>query len=211
MKNFISHAFSTDNCVKELSEFKSLLDSNSELDELGEILPFFRDRPDLTAFIASATPNLDRYDLLAYELDLFGTFACDAVIGDSETKTFLFVEFEDAKPNSIFVKKTRDAPEWSPRFEHGVSQVIDWFWKLSDMHRTDEFEHIFGSHDITTNGLVVLGRSQDLSTRESKRLKWRQDKVLADSKHISCVTFDQLYEDLSFRMKTFPALITAGD
>jgi hypothetical protein len=110
------------------------------------------------------------------------------------------VEFEDAKHDSIFVKrKNRDTPEWAPRFEHGASQVIDWFWLLSDMRQTDQFEQIFGARDITMNGMVVLGRSDDLDIRETKRLRWRQDKVTADSKHISCVTFDQLYEDLSFR------------
>jgi len=207
MKHFTSHSFSAVQCRTQVDELKKLLDSQPELKERTDILPFFRKRTDLTAFIASSTPDLDRYDLLAYEFDLFGTFSCDVVIGDSKTKRFLFVEFEDAKHDSIFVKrKNRDTPEWAPRFEHGASQVIDWFWILSDMRQTDQFEQIFGARDITMNGMVILGRSDDLDIRETKRLRWRQDKVTTDSKHISCLTFDQLYEDLSFRICNFPAV-----
>jgi hypothetical protein len=37
-------------------------------------------------------------------------------------------------------------------------------------------------------------------TLDKRRLEWRQDKVIINSKKIFCVTYDQLYRDLSGRL-----------
>ena len=75
-------------------------------------------------------------DLLAYEYPLFGDFRCDLAVADSVTRACTFVEFEDAGPRSLFVQHGDKATrEWSPRFDHGYSQVVNWFYKLQDMIR----------------------------------------------------------------------------
>ncbi|MBN1804604.1 MAG: DUF4263 domain-containing protein [Sedimentisphaerales bacterium] len=201
MKVFSSISFSPYICAKELEEFKDLLASKSELSEQKEILPFFRNHRHLSAFVASNIPSINQYDKVAFEYDLFGDFACDLVIGDSRSKKYLLVEFEDAKKNSLFKKKKgKVTPEWSPRLEHGFSQVLDWFWKLSDQSITEDFEHRFGSRNAKFHGLVVIGRSQHLNKREKSRLSWRQDHLLCDSKYIEVITFDDLAEDLEFKL-----------
>lgn len=43
-------------------------------------------------------------DKIAYEFDLWGKFKCDLVLGCSTIKSYVFIEFEDAKEESIFKK-----------------------------------------------------------------------------------------------------------
>lgn len=202
MKEFEPFEFDPDICRKELKELKVLLDENRDLKEREDILPFFKARRHLSAFAGSYVPDIVSFDMIAYELSIYGDFSSDLAIGDSETKTFCFVEFEDATTTSIFRKRDKKfTPEWSPRFEHGFSQIVDWFWKLDDMSRTADFKNKFGADYVKYHGLLVLGRSTALEYREQQRLKWHLDKVLVDSKHIFCVTFDDLYSDLENRLK----------
>ncbi|MCP4107228.1 MAG: DUF4263 domain-containing protein [Desulfobacteraceae bacterium] len=204
MKQFESFDFDPYICRKELKELKSLLDENRELKERQDILPFFRARKHLSVFAGSYVPDIVNFDMIAYEFSFYSDFSSDLAIGDSETKTFCFVEFEDATDTSIFRRRgKKSTPEWSPRFEHGFSQIVDWFWKLDDMSRTADFKNRFGTHYINYYGLLVLGRSTEMEYREQQRLKWRLDKILVDSKHIFCVTFDDLYSDLENRLKIY--------
>ena len=140
-------------------------------------------------------------DLLALEYDLFGDFVCDLVVGDSRTNSYLLVEFEDAKPDSLFVKKhNKSTPDWSPRFERGFSQVVDWFWRLSDAEKSDDYHHRFGTRRATMHGMVVVGRDQQLADRELRRLNWRQDLTIVHSRKISIMTYDQLVRDLKYSL-----------
>ncbi|EDN67576.1 conserved hypothetical protein [Beggiatoa sp. PS] len=110
-------------------------------------------------------------------------------------------------PTSIFKKNPNKAtPEWSPRFEHGISQIIDWFWKLDDMKNTTDFQNQFGIGHIRYYGLLISGRTADLSHREKTRLKWRLEKVLVDSKPIFCLTFDQLFYHLENRLRIYGSI-----
>lgn len=205
MKSFISHTLSYKKCAEELSEFKGLLTSKSYLTERKEILPFFKKNRHLAAFLGSYIPDLVTPDRIAYEFDIFGDFNCDLAVGDSNSSTFLLIEFEDAKNKSLFVKNgAKTTPEWGSRVEHGFSQVIDWFWKLSDMQSTDEYKDLFGSRHASIHGLVVVGREQALQDREKRRLKWRQDHTIVHSRKVSLITFDQLVRDLEYRLVTLP-------
>jgi hypothetical protein len=168
-------------------------------------LPFFRARNHLSAYLGSYHPGIVRYDLVAHELPLFGDFVCDLVVGDSKSKAFAFIEFEDAAPESIFVKKGAKAtPEWAPRFEKGFSQLVDWFFKLHEQGPTPTFESLFGSRTVQALGLLVIGRTETLAPREVQRLWWRQEHVVVHSKQVYCKTFDQLCEDLLDRLKQYP-------
>jgi Domain of unknown function (DUF4263) len=60
-------------------------------------------------------------------------------------------------------------------------------------------EH-FDSEAINYSGILVIGRDEGLTQLDKRRLEWRQDKVIINSKKIFCVTYDQLYRDLSGRL-----------
>ncbi len=212
MKSFIKLNFDPKICIKELDELKVFLDSSLKLDEQKNILPFFRKRKHLSAFIGSYVPDILNFDLLAFEYSIFGDFASDLVIGDSVTGCYCFVEFEDASPSSIFVQKGNKAtPEWSSRFEHGFSQIVDWFWKLSDMEKTVEFKSKFGRDFIKYYGMLIMGRSRYLEYKEQMRLKWRIDKVLVDSQKVICLTFDELYEHLERCLRIYKLAYLADE
>jgi Domain of unknown function (DUF4263) len=205
MKDFIHHAISTQECAGELAKFEALLASKSELKERDEILPFFKENLNLAAFLGTYIPDIANPDMVASEYDIFGDFTCDLAVGDSKSETFLLVEFEDAKLESLFIKSGAKAtPDWAPRLEHGFSQVLDWFWKLSDMEKSDDYENRFGARHVAIHGLVVVGRDQALQPREKARLKWRQDHTIIHSKKVSIITFDQLVRDLKYRLSRYP-------
>jgi hypothetical protein len=212
MKQFDSLQFDSARCREELAEFQNLLAAHPDLKESQDILPFFRARRHLSVFIGSRDPDISRFDRIAYEYDLFGDFTCDLVVGDSVTRTYGFIEFEDAAPGSLFVQRgVKATPEWAPRFEHGYSQIIDWFCKLDDMEKTDEFVDRFGGPTVKYFGLLVIGRNQSIGPREMRRLAWRQDRTVVNSQHIRCLTFDQLAEHLAERLKVYSLAARADD
>ncbi len=188
---------------QELVQFEKFLEKSHAPRERHEILPFFGDRLQLSALVGNCYhQDILVNDLVAFEYDLFGDFQCDLVVGDSRRKVYGFVEFEDADPSSLFVKqKNKSSPEWAPRFEHGFSQVVDWFYKLDDMERTNEFEHRFGVRQIQCFGLVVVGREAALEDRERRRLHWRREKVTVNGHRVHCVTFDRLLADMQARVE----------
>lgn len=205
MKDFIDPCFDPMTCRQQLDEFRVLLDDSEELQEQTDLLPFFRERTHLSAFMASYHPDVCRYDRFASEYPLFGDFVCDFVIGDSERAAYCFVEFEDATPTSVFrPRSSRAVPEWSPRFEHGFSQILDWFWKLDDMKATTDFEGRFASRIADYMGILIIGRDKGLDDINlQRRLQWRRDRVTIDSRKVHCRTFDQLYSDLDDRLTTW--------
>ena len=105
--------------------------------------------------------------------------------------------------SSIFHRQGQKAtPEWSGCFEHGISQITDWFWKLDDVANTDDFEARFGRRRASYFGLLVVGRSLALSgPRERQRWDWRRQKVIVNSLPIIHVTYDELCEDLLARLE----------
>ncbi len=107
---------------------------------------------------------------------LFGDFACDLVVGHSAQNAFCFIEFEDAGPTSLFIQRgKRVTRDWSPRFEHGYSQIIDWFHKVDDMRRSDDLIARFGTRSISfpeswsSAGINVLSAGESRATRVAQR------------------------------------------
>jgi Domain of unknown function (DUF4263) len=207
MKEFSRHRMDLDSCRREIQALQRLLQKFSRLDERTQILPFFRRRPHLAALCGLYNSHIARFDLLAWEYDLFGDFSCDLVVGDSVKKTYSFIEFEDAGPRSLFVRRGKKATrEWSPRFDHGFGQIIDWFYKLNDRTNSDEFQSRFGARSIDFTGTLVIGRTRYLSEGERLRLRWRREHVIVHSKRVQCVTFDELLDDLLERLATIPSV-----
>lgn len=202
MKTFINHTLDFPAYEKELKEFKRLLDSKAELSEQQDILPFFKDRPNLSTQIATLIPNMVSNERLAFEFDIFGDYASDIAVGDLNSNTFCFIEFEDAKAESVFVKNGKKyKQEFSPRLEHGFSQIIDWFYKLDGLQNTDDLEERFGKNKIEYEGILIIGREQFLDTSLKKRLDWRARRTVVNSKHLYCYTFDEIYSILTSKIE----------
>jgi hypothetical protein len=198
LKSLESINFDPEKCRRELASFRRLLDSSIELDERKHVLPLFRRCRHLSAAISKFHPLPASYNRLAYEFDLFGSFKCDLVAGDHKTSSFVLVEFEDGKRHSIFGRsRAGGAPAWSPRFEHGFSQLIDWFWKIEDARTTSDFRRRFGGDRPSFSALLVIGRDEFLDDQARDRIRWRTDQVTVNSARVTCLTYDQLFASLA--------------
>lgn len=211
MKSFRSIVFDPTSFTSEFARFTSLLDAKTELSEKRELLPLFKTSPNLVAMLGNLHPGISRVDRVAYEYDLFGDFACDFAVGDSTRNAYCFVELEDAKKNSIFMPSSRATPDWATRFEHGFSQIVDWMYKLSDTEKSDSFEDRFGAKSIDVMCILVVGRSAFISPSEQRRILWRERHVVVHSQKIRCLTYDQLREEFSYILTTYPKAALADE
>jgi hypothetical protein len=203
MKEFIDFNFSAHHFKQELQDFHTFINSSQDLREKKDILPFFRKHQNLAAYLGSYFPDIIIFDKLAYEYRLFGDFVADIIVGDSIRKRYLLIELEDASKNSVFIQKGKKVTrEWSPRFLHGFAQLIDWFVKLDSLRRTPDFESIFGYGLVKFEGILVAGKNSYFkNTAEFYRFDWFSDKTRVDSHAITCLTYDDIYEDLADRAK----------
>jgi hypothetical protein len=193
-----------------VKQLKALLDSSADLGEAA-----FRDLLEscshLRALVGLYNRSFEEPDRLAWQYPIFGDFRCDFAIGDSTRGAYTFVECEDARPNSLFVKQGAKATRaYSSHFESGFSQIIDWFYKLHVMTDTPDMEARFGKRSIRYAGVLIIGRDQSMTHGEKLRLEWRQEHVVVNSKHIHCVTYDQLIKDLVFHIDRYTRRTTGG-
>lgn len=206
MKDFKEIKVHWESVERELLTLEKLLTEHQDLDESTHILPFFKKSPNLSAFIGKIYfPTLSNINRISYEFDFFGDFKADLAIGDSIKASYAFIEFEDGKSNSIFkIKNGKYQKEWANRFEHGYSQIIDWFWKLDDLKQTASFEEKFDARDIDFRGILIIGRNSSLKEiKDKRRFNWRSGHTIIHSKSIHCVTYEQLLEDLKQQIKFF--------
>lgn len=204
MKNLQPFTFNLATCEKEINEFEDLLSKKSELKESQDVLPFFKKRQHLSAFIAAEIPKIVRYDLIAHEFPLFGEFQADLVIGDSISRNFCLIEFEDAKSNSLFVKNNTYAMKFASRFERGFSQIIDWYRLIDDLKNSTLCKKQFSGKIKDYHGLLIIGRDEFLGDNElKKRIDWRSEKIIIDSKTIFVYTYDQLLIILKDKVEYF--------
>jgi hypothetical protein len=209
MPDFEPHALDLTACRTQVQELRALL-ANPDLGEKA-FRDFFEPRTHLRALVGLYNPNLARTDLLAWEYPIFGDFRCDFAIGDSARKSYTFVEYEDATPTSLFVQQGKKVTRaWSSRLDAGYGQVIDWFYKLHAMTDTPDMEERLGKRSVQCTGVLIIGRDQHMSAGERMRFEWRRERVVIDSKHIVCVTYDQLVEDIQFRLDRYTQAAGAG-
>jgi hypothetical protein len=208
MKELDNHIFDLAKYEVELEEFRLLLESKDELSEKGDILPFFNIRRQLSSQIATIFPKIISTERIAFEFDIFGDFASDLTVGDNKTNTYCFIEFEDAREQSIFLKVGKKYKhEFSPRLEHGFSQLIDWFFKIDDMQKSNALEERFGKNTINYEGLLIIGRNKYLDISKRKRLEWRTENLVLNSKKIYIFTFDELYQTLKDKIDILRQLV----
>lgn len=210
MKVFDDLNFDARACRAELEAFGKLLADHPTLSERDDVLPLFQQNRNLSALSGMLNRSIGRTDRIAFEYDLFGDFAADLVVGDVTKAAYTLIEFEDADEGSVFRAGAKYTHEWSPRFERGYSQVIDWLWKLDDLRATGDFEHRFGSRDAVFSGVLVVGRTQFLPPRERRRLNWRSRKTVVNSEHILCLTFDDFHAELEDRLNALQLMAGVG-
>ncbi|MFO0954151.1 MAG: DUF4263 domain-containing protein [Isosphaeraceae bacterium] len=192
----------------DLNAFRALLNdpARPNLKERRDILPFFKARPHLCGFMGTYNPNITNYKHILYacEFDIFGDHVADLVVGDAANHAYCFIEFEDATETSVFKKSRGPTPGWSPRFEHGFSQLVDWILWLENNRGNTAFQARFNARIIHYNMLLVIGRDRHLASKGLKEcLDWRTEQVVVASKKFNCITFDGLYNDLRERSKGF--------
>jgi hypothetical protein len=207
MKSFRSINFEIGKCLAEINEFGQLLQNNNTLSEKKDILPFFEKRDHLSAFLANFNQDNSHYDQVAHELSLFGDFTCDLAAGDKANNAYCMIEFEDATETSIFRSTARSRPDWSTRYEHGFSQLVDWMWKIDDQKPTKAFHNLFGSATISIVPMLVVGRSSFVAGLERDRYKWRRNAVSIHGTPVICLTYDDLYDTLQ-RKLSFAAVLS---
>ncbi|MEC6798466.1 Shedu anti-phage system protein SduA domain-containing protein [Photobacterium sp. S4TG1] len=194
-----SNQLKSTQCKNELDEFESLLKNNSEIDET-QLLNFFKSRPQLILLMGRVV-GIDAPRNYNNELPLIGKFRADFVVANGAMQEFVFIEFEDAKDNSIFTKKINkktSVHSWAARFEKGYSQVVDWYLHLAANNQTQNMKSEFGHFEIKYKGALIIGRQSSLSRGDcNERFEQRRSKSLIDSKHITCYTFDELYEAMA--------------
>lgn len=190
----------------ELATLGILLASQAELSETDDIQPLFKASKHLSAFLGTFAPDLGPATELAYEFPFFGDYRADLIVGSKSAGHFCVIEFEDGRTDSIFKKQPKRAnPEWSGRFEHGFSQLTDWFFNLDDYKKTHGFTKTFGYGHVSFTGLLIIGRAAGMDVMQRTRLRWRSGKVLIDSNTIICITFDDVYEILKKRYALYRA------
>lgn len=201
-KRFSSISFNLAQYEEELGLLGNLLQQpDAELKEQEQIQPYFKHCALVASQIATLV-QLKRIDKITFEYELFGDFQCDLVIGDSQNHEWCFVEYEDASKKSIFDKSNpRFHAPFSSRFEHGMSQIIDWFYKLDCMQHSQDMEDRFGARTIRYHGILLIGRNAFISMSERERLRWRVEKTVINSSHIQCLTYDMLHLFLNERLQ----------
>jgi len=210
MKKFDEIMFDFELCRAQFAEFRTLLEPRTDLAEAADIRPFFTARRQLAVLFGMFNPKIAWADRIAYEFDVFGDFACDLAVGEWGSGAYCFIEFEDAQQNSVFEKQGKKATrEWSRRFEHGFSQIVDWCHKLDDRLRSTDFLTRFGQPSINYEAVLVIGRDHHIDAGERARLEWRTSYVTVNSKKVHCMTFDQLLAQLSTRLSVLALVAIA--
>lgn len=186
---------------RELLEYDVFLKSKKDLNELVDVQPFFKSRPTLSSQIASTIASVSIPNKIAFEYNIFGDFACDLAVGNTDNNTYCFIEFEDAKKNSLFKEEVKYKPSYGQRLEHGCSQIIDWFCKI-EAQSTREIQDRFDANEIDYYGVLIIGRNVYLDTTLRHRLSWRSKNIEILTKKINILTFDDLFEILKIKLDT---------
>ena len=167
-KDFTEVAFNHVQVKKELDQFRELLNSKKTLGER-EIQALFKASLHLTAYIGTTFGNIGVAKQVAYEFQILGDYGADIVFGNPE-KQFCFVELENGDADSVLERVgKKSTKEWSKRFEHGFSQIVDWFCHLDDFKKTDRFHKNFGYGHIDFVGLLLIGRNEGLDADDIRK------------------------------------------
>lgn len=200
---FESHAFDIIEAQGELSEFKHLLDTNIDLKERAHVLSGFARWPNLCALFGKFHGQISIADRIKREFAIEGYFRTDLTVKKAGTDNVCLVEFEGASANCIFRSGKRTVDDWSPAFEKGFSQIVDWAWAIDEYRNTPPFKDAFGSDRPDFVSVLVIGRDTALkSATAMARWKWRSRFVSVGGSSVTLLTFDDLYFQFDTEIKS---------
>lgn len=206
MSLFDPIAFDLRRAEVELRSFESWFGKAGFVGEKA-IVAQIRARPQM-ACLLSAGLGLPVPDLIKFELQMKGMFRTDLVLGNDGLRRFGLVEFENAKQNSIFKGRAKQYRAWSPRIEHGFSQIIDWAWVRNDHPNDSLLVSGFGGRIQASAYAVICGRSGSLRDPiEEKRFAHRRDALKIEGVPALILTYDEmirLMDDNLRVLKTWP-------
>jgi hypothetical protein len=181
----------------QLRKFKKLLDRKMWLDEGKDILPFFRKNRHFTAKVAAISADMMPVDRLSEEAPVWHECRSDFIAASTVTNHMRLIELESAKKNSLFSGK-KDSRNWGTGVERGYSQLLDWFYSFDQ--RRNEVSTEFNFNVNGYSGLLIVGRSNNISLKERRRIDWRNEKVRVNSKEILIMTYDDVYQHFNGRL-----------
>ncbi|MBF0561004.1 MAG: DUF4263 domain-containing protein [Alphaproteobacteria bacterium] len=199
MSRLIRHEFDFDWAREELSQFSELLKSpDAELEEAADILPRFRKWPNLCCLMGAFDAQIGIGNQYKTNYVIGARFECDLLASRESGTRYVFVEFEDAKKDSIFKRKSgRDTSYWSLRFNNGYNQIVDWFWLNDSRSVTPEFRAEFGTSYVVSVGILVVGRDHFLDALDNDRWEWRKRFGSTGQNPVIYIeTYDSLYKRL---------------
>jgi hypothetical protein len=174
--------------LAQIEDYRVFLTGNPRA-ERDEFLPFFRARPQLSAYIGTLHRKVGTADRLAFEFSLWGDFRCDLVAGDLSTGAFVFAEFEGAGESDLFRREPgRRVSRWGNRVEGAISQVTDWLFRLAQEQNSPTMERDLGVQNPHPVGLVVAGRGSEVDTYDARRLAWRSDHTIIGGSQLILMT-----------------------
>jgi hypothetical protein len=189
----------------ELAEFKEFLQQNAYFGER-EVVKHLKARQHLSCLIGALIAGIPRANVYKFEFQILGAFKADLVVGNSQLKRFVLVEFESGLRSAIMGRAgTAQMRDWSKEIGHGFGQLIDWGWALSEQNRL--LKNAFGC-DPTAQFLLVCGRDSGMDVTDQARFLWRADHVRVGDQKATCLTYDGL---MNFFQSTIEAIKSYHD
>lgn len=187
----------------ELAQFKIWLAGQTYVGEKA-IVAEITSRPHMCGLLA-AVAGFSAPDLIKPELQLKGLFRTDLVLGNSVTRQFALIEFEDAEVDSIF-RKTKNKAQyrpWSSRLEHGFGQIVDWAWLKSDAPNDIVLTSAFGGKIVASAFLVIAGRDEGIAGEmEERRYLHRTNDVSIAGVPARVLTYDKMVAAMELNLIT---------
>ena len=195
MTVFTSIKFDLKIADAELALFKGWLARAGFVGETA-IVREIKARPNMACLLASLL-GMPAPDLIRFELTLKGMFRTDLVLGNDALRKFGLIEFEDATETSLFKGGTGQYRSWSPRIEHGFSQIIDWAWIRSDHPNDTVLVSAFGGPIETSAYAVICGRDDSLRDHiERKRFSHRRGSLKIEGHPAVILTYDEMVRSM---------------
>ena len=206
-------SFNPTDCQNELDDVKALFSKTPDINETtgsglysGGLQGIFRKRKQLFALMGKivfgeiATKWNDEVK--------FGNFRADFILANDKENKVCLIEFENAKKESIFRKKTLSKKtvtyEWAPRFEHGYSQILDW--KYYSIEEKASVKNDFQVLPKEIEFALCIGWNKHLQQSNfQERFDFRKNKVTIESKTFYCMCFDSFVDELQEKLNLYNA------
>jgi hypothetical protein len=155
-----------------LSSFRALLDSEPTREQ------------SLQAFLQANPALLCPTHIRIWPKLQFGAAVSDFVLQDANQE-YILVELERST-QTLFRQDGHPTADLT----HALGQVLDWKRYIEDNLSTVQRELGLSGMTATSHGLVVMGRRQSLSQKDSRKLQ----AMAAESPRLRVATYDDIYD-----------------